>query len=81
MYIVETMRRIMLPRGWVIRLWIAGVDLAEVDSLDLRARQLATEAGSKLMAADAIASLPHINAVEVIDSGTGNGHVVYPDWP
>ena len=81
MYIVETMRRLLLPRGWVVRLWIEGISVTEIDPLVLRARQLATESDSKLMAADAIAALPHINAVEVIDEITGAGHVVYPDWP
>lgn len=86
MRVYELMRRVLVG-SLTIRLWIAAdegaCELCEqnADELALCASTLADEEDEPLVLAEKLANtLRGLNAVEVVDQ-SGNGGLVYPEWP
>jgi hypothetical protein len=79
--VVEQMRRFETP--WhVVRLWL-GLDAEDADRVARAARDYARDGplGAQQVAEGLAHVVRGLNAVEVVDRGTGNGTVIYPDWP
>jgi hypothetical protein len=85
MRVVEHMRRFETS-GYVIRLWLdaAQVTAQDADVLCEVAREFVA-AGEFLSTQETADQLAHtvrgLNAVEVLYRNTGDGTLVYPDWP
>jgi hypothetical protein len=86
MRIYEMMRRVVVGR-LTIRLWIAADDgpceycEETADEIAMCASALADDEDAPLLLAEKLANtLRGLNAVEVLDE-SGNGGLVYPEWP
>lgn len=86
MRVYELMRRVSVG-PLTIRLWIDGDDgpcefcEETADELALCASTLADSEDDPMVLAEKLANtLRGLNAVEVVDE-SGNGGLVYPDWP
>ncbi len=86
MRVYELMRKVTVG-PLTIRLWIDADDgpcelcAENADELAMCASTLADEEDEPLVLAEKIANtLRGINAVEVLDE-SGNGGLVYPEWP
>lgn len=78
--VYETLRRIQAGR-WQVRLWISGWADDRADVLEGQARVIAEAESSSKEICRRISMLPAINAVEVLEYSTLNGHLIYPEWP
>lgn len=76
----ETMRRFE-ARGLLVRLWISGWDVAVADTIETAAMAIAMYATCTADAATQIGKLSGINAVEVVQADTLEGHLLYPECP
>jgi len=79
---IESMRRVPLSNGRVIRVWrdrTTELLAASYDDADIVSTCIAQANNDTLLLA-ALAKLKGVNAVELIDAN-GQGTVVYPIWP
>ena len=79
---VESMRRVPLSNGRVIRVWrdrTTELLAASYDDADIVSTCIAQATNDTQLLA-ALAKLKNVNAVELTDSN-GQGTVVYPIWP
>jgi hypothetical protein len=79
---IESMRRVPLSNGRVIRVWrdrTTELLAASYDDADIVSTCIAQANNDTLLLA-ALAKLKGVNAVELTDSN-GQGTVVYPIWP
>jgi hypothetical protein len=79
---VESMRRVNLSNGRVLRVWrdrTKELLAASYDDADIVSTCIANATNdTQLMAA--VAKLKNVNAVELVDAN-GQGTVVYTSWP
>ncbi len=78
--VLETLRRVQAGR-WIVRLWIWGWREDVANDLEARVRVIADQAEDGRQLCRQIGEMPHVNAVEVLDYATLNGHLMYPEWP
>ena len=79
---VESMRRISLSNGRVVRVWrdrTAENLSASYDDADIVSTCIAQATNDTQLLA-ALGRLKGVNAVELVDAG-GNGTVLYTSWP
>ena len=79
---VESMRRVPLSNGRVVRVWRDRTKenlSASYDDADIVSTCIAQATNDTQLLA-ALAKLNGVNAVELIDA-SGNGTVVYTSWP
>jgi hypothetical protein len=79
---VESMRRINLSGGRVVRVWrdrTKDLLAASYDDADIVATCIAQATNDTQLIA-ALGKLKGVNAVELVDAN-GNGTVVYTSWP
>jgi len=79
---VESMRRISLSNGRVVRVWrdrTAENLSASYDDADIVSTCIAQATNDTQLLA-ALGKLKGVNAVELVDAG-GNGTVLYTSWP
>ena len=79
---VESMRRVPLSNGRVIRVWrdrTTELLAASYDDADIVSTCIA-QANNDTLLLSSLAKLKVVNAVELTDSN-GQGTVVYPIWP
>jgi len=79
---VESMRRVPLSNGRVIRVWrdrTTELLAASYDDADIVSTCIAHATNDTHLLA-ALGKLKGVNAVELVDCN-GNGTVVYPIWP
>jgi len=82
--VLETIRRLDVNK-FVVRVWMAGHQEPVHDeieaAIDHILRSTAVGPSVESMATYFADLHPAINAVEVVEAGTGRGALVYPDWP
>lgn len=79
--VIESMTRIPLSGGRVVRVWREESSLSkEYDTGDIQGCVVLNSTLPQNKLVEAILRLPRINAIEVIDM-KGNGVVYYTDWP
>lgn len=79
--IIESMTRVPLSGGRVVRVWREESKLKpEYENNDVALAIIANSQLPQDKLAEHVCKLERINAVEVIDS-RGNGVVYYPSWP
>lgn len=79
---VESMRRVNLSNGRVVRVWrdrTKDLLAASYDDADIVATCIAQATNDTQLIA-ALGKLKGVNAVELVDAN-GNGTVVYTSWP
>lgn len=79
---VESMRRVNLSNGRVIRVWRDRTSVplaASYDDADIVATCIA-QASNDTQLLSSLGKLKGVNAVELVDSN-GNGTVIYTSWP
>jgi hypothetical protein len=79
---VESMRRVPLSNGRVIRVWrdrTTELLAASYDDADIVSTCIA-QANNDTLLLSSLAKLKGVNAVELVDAN-GQGTVVYPIWP
>ena len=79
---VESMRRVNLSNGRVVRVWrdrTTELLAASYDDADIVSTCIA-QANNDTQLLAALAKLKGVNAVEIVDCN-GQGTVVYPIWP
>ena len=79
---VESMRRVNLSNGRVVRVWrdrTKDLLAASYDDADIVATCIAQATNDTQLLA-ALGKLKGVNAVELVDAN-GNGTVVYTSWP
>ena len=81
-------RMVSIPIGnHRMRMWVKASDLRDIDEENEQRKQIGdallacvTAQHDVLQMLDALAALPFCNAVEILD-GSGQGFLIYPEWP